>query len=27
VKVPAVPRIGPGSAPSHGAPDEEVAVA
>jgi len=27
VKAPAVLRIGPGSAPSHGAPDEEVAVA
>jgi hypothetical protein len=27
VKPPAVPRIGPGSAPTHGAPDEEVAVA
>jgi len=27
VKAPPVPRIGPGSAPSHGMPDEEVAVA
>jgi hypothetical protein len=27
VKAPAVPRIGPGSAPSHAAPDQEVSVA